>query len=77
MVKTAESTNGALGFTVCWVPPGNGPVAHVHKSADESFCLISGSMEFLNGDQTFVANAGGRPRPGGKPEFWPPTVGRG
>ncbi|WP_329530036.1 cupin domain-containing protein [Streptomyces sp. NBC_01450] len=55
---TAESTNGAMGFIDCWVPPGNGPVAHVHKSADEAFYLISGALEFLNGDQTFVANAG-------------------
>ncbi|MFF8024211.1 cupin domain-containing protein [Streptomyces sp. NPDC007896] len=55
---TTESTNGALGFIDCWVPPGNGPVAHVHKSADEAFYLISGALEFLNGDQTFVANAG-------------------
>jgi quercetin dioxygenase-like cupin family protein len=53
----APSTNGVLGFTDCWVPPGNGPVAHVHKSADESFCLITGSLEFLNGDRTFVASA--------------------
>jgi quercetin dioxygenase-like cupin family protein len=54
----AGSTNGTLGFTDCWVPPGNGPVAHVHKSADESFYLITGSLEFLNGDQTFMASAG-------------------
>ncbi|MFE2068502.1 cupin domain-containing protein [Streptomyces sp. NPDC059467] len=57
-MATAESTGGALGFTVCWVPPGNGPVAHVHRSADESFYLVSGSLEFLNGDQTFMAHAG-------------------
>ena len=57
-MATAGSTGGTVGLTVCWVPPGNGPVAHVHKSADESFYLIAGSLEFLNGDQTFVANAG-------------------
>ena len=57
-LATADSTGGAVGFTVCWVPPGGGPVAHVHKSADESFYLISGSLEFLNSDQTFVANTG-------------------
>ena len=54
----ADSTNGVLGFTDCWVPPGGGPVAHVHRSADESFYVISGSLEFLNGDQTFMAGAG-------------------
>ncbi|WP_019073341.1 cupin domain-containing protein [Streptomyces hokutonensis] len=57
-LATADSTGGALGFTVCWVPPGGGPIAHVHKSADESFYVVSGSLEFLNGDQTFVADAG-------------------
>ena len=55
---TAESTNGALGFIDCWVPAGNGPVAHVHKSADEAFYIISGALEFLNGDRTFVATVG-------------------
>lgn len=54
----AKTTNGAPGFTDCWVPPGNGPVAHAHKSADGSFYLITGSLEFLNGDKTFVAHAG-------------------
>lgn len=57
-LATAGDTDGAVGFTVCWVPPGGGPVAHVHKSADESFYVISGELEFLNGDQTFVANTG-------------------
>ena len=54
----AKSTGGVLGFTDCWVPPGNGPVAHVHRGADESFYLITGSLEFLNGDKTFVAGPG-------------------
>ncbi|MFD3587644.1 cupin domain-containing protein [Streptomyces sp. NPDC058683] len=54
----AESTDGAVGLTVCWVPPGGGPIAHVHRAADESFYVISGALEFLNGDQIFVANAG-------------------
>lgn len=57
-MATAKSTGGAVGFTDCWVPPGHGPVAHVHKIADESFYVISGEIEFLNGDQTFVADAG-------------------
>lgn len=57
-LATAGDTDGAVGFTVCWVPPGGGPVAHVHRSADESFYVISGELEFLNGDQTFVAHTG-------------------
>ncbi|MGW5476513.1 cupin domain-containing protein [Streptomyces sp. NPDC004008] len=54
----ADSTGGILGFTDCWLPPGGGPIAHVHKSADESFYVISGTVEFLNGDETFIANPG-------------------
>ncbi|MGH1553555.1 cupin domain-containing protein [Streptomyces sp. L7] len=30
----------------------------MHKIADESFYVVSGSLEFLNGDRTFVAGAG-------------------
>ena len=55
---TAESTNGSLGFIDARVPPGNGPVAHVHNSNDESFYIVSGALEILNGDQTFVAEPG-------------------
>ncbi|HEX3785965.1 MAG TPA: cupin domain-containing protein [Pseudonocardiaceae bacterium] len=55
---TAETTNGTLGFIDAWVPPGNGPVAHVHNSSDESFYIISGALEILNGTETFVAEAG-------------------
>jgi len=55
---SAETTNGSLGFIDARVPPGNGPVAHVHNSNDESFYVISGALEMLNGDETFIAEAG-------------------
>ncbi|MET7567540.1 cupin domain-containing protein [Streptomyces sp. NPDC005492] len=54
----ADSTGGILGFTDCRLPPGGGPIAHVHRSADESFYVISGAVEFLNGEETFTANPG-------------------
>jgi quercetin dioxygenase-like cupin family protein len=55
---TADQTGGALGFVVATVPPGSGPTAHAHANEDEAFYLINGELEFLNGDQTFVAGAG-------------------
>jgi mannose-6-phosphate isomerase-like protein (cupin superfamily) len=55
---TAETTNGSLGLVDALVPPGNGPVAHVHYGNDETFFIISGALEILNGDQTFVAEEG-------------------
>ena len=55
---TGETTNGSLSFVDAWVPPGNGPVAHVHNSTDETFYIVSGALEMLNGDETFIAEAG-------------------
>jgi quercetin dioxygenase-like cupin family protein len=58
MKVTAKETNGALGFIEASVPPGGGPPPHSHNSGDEAFFLLSGELEFLNGDRTFVAGAG-------------------
>ncbi|MEV7817526.1 MULTISPECIES: cupin domain-containing protein [Streptomyces] len=55
---TGKETNGSLGFIVATVPPGNGPVAHLHKHGDEAFYLLKGELEFLNGDDTFMASEG-------------------
>ncbi|MEN3615734.1 cupin domain-containing protein [Plantactinospora sp. ZYX-F-223] len=55
---TAADTNGSLGFVETTVPPGAGPVAHAHGDEDEAFYLLIGELEFLNGDETFVAGPG-------------------
>jgi quercetin dioxygenase-like cupin family protein len=52
---TARSTNGLLTFTEASEPPGAGPPPHVHEATDEAFYVLSGQLEFLNGDQTFLA----------------------
>jgi mannose-6-phosphate isomerase-like protein (cupin superfamily) len=54
----ARETNGAIGIVEASVPPGGGPVAHTHASQDETFYMISGELEFLDGDRTFMARAG-------------------
>ena len=54
----AEQTGGALGVVEASVPPGGGPVAHTHRDQDETFYLLSGELEFLDGEETFVATAG-------------------
>jgi mannose-6-phosphate isomerase-like protein (cupin superfamily) len=53
---TAETTNGALGFVEASVPPDGGPAAHVHFGPEEAFYLISGELEFLDGEWTFTAS---------------------
>ena len=58
MKVSATTTNGSLGFIEASVPPGAGSIAHVHSGTDESFYLISGELEFLDGDRTFTARSG-------------------
>jgi quercetin dioxygenase-like cupin family protein len=54
----AAHSRGALGVVEASVPPGSGPVAHTHAGEDETFYLLSGELEFLDGDQTFMAGPG-------------------
>lgn len=55
---TAANTNGSFGAVDASVPPGGGPVPHVHPGHDEIFYLLSGELEFLDGAETFVARPG-------------------
>jgi len=54
----AHQTNGAIGLIEASVPPGSGPVPHTHASQDETFYVLSGELEFLDGERTFTAKAG-------------------
>lgn len=55
---SAATTGGTLTFTEASEPPGSGPPPHIHEATDEAFFLLSGQLEFLNGDDTFLANEG-------------------
>ena len=55
---SGESTNGSLGLVEATVPPGGGPVAHLHTRSDEAFYILSGELEILDGARTFIAGAG-------------------
>ncbi|SDJ29469.1 Cupin domain-containing protein [Nonomuraea maritima] len=55
---TAQETNGSVGVVEASVPPGGGPVAHTHADQDETFYLLSGELEFLDGERTFMAGPG-------------------
>ena len=54
----AASTHGTLGLMEVSIPPGAGPGAHAHADADETFCLLSGEIEMLDGDAQFRASSG-------------------
>jgi quercetin dioxygenase-like cupin family protein len=53
-----ETTNGALTFAEASEPPGGGPPPHVHEATDEAFYVLSGQLEFLSGEETFLAEDG-------------------
>ncbi len=54
----SDITDGHLGFVEAQVPPGSGPVAHVHNRNSEAFYLLDGELEFLNGDEKITARSG-------------------
>jgi mannose-6-phosphate isomerase-like protein (cupin superfamily) len=54
----SANTNGSLGFIDASVPPGGGSFPHVHYANDEAFHIISGEVEFLDGNEIIQAGAG-------------------
>jgi mannose-6-phosphate isomerase-like protein (cupin superfamily) len=53
-----EHGNCSMGLVHGSVPPGGGPPPHVHKNSDELFYLLQGELEFVSGEESFVANVG-------------------
>ena len=55
---TGQQTGGQIGLVEATVPPGGGPPPHVHERTDETFYVVNGELEFLDGDTTFTASTG-------------------
>lgn len=55
---TAEMTRGAIGMIDATVPPGGGPIPHIHEGSDEHYILISGDLQFTIGDAPLTLHAG-------------------
>ncbi|MEM9357193.1 MAG: cupin domain-containing protein [Pseudomonadota bacterium] len=52
---TPEDTHGRFAVFEEEVPEGAGPPLHVHKTEDEQFTVLSGSLKFhCNGDELVV-----------------------
>ncbi|WP_405059531.1 cupin domain-containing protein [Kribbella sp. NBC_01505] len=54
----ADQTHGGFGLIEATVPAGGGPPPHAHPDEEETFYLLSGELEFLDGEETFLAKAG-------------------
>ncbi|MDX3239719.1 cupin domain-containing protein [Streptomyces sp. ME03-5709C] len=55
---SGEQSNGTLGFVLAVVPPEGGPIAHIHTTGDETFYILDGELEFLNGEEVFTIKTG-------------------
>ena len=53
-----KDTGGAFALLELVGLPGSGPPPHVHHSVDETYCLLEGELEVLDGERTFRAKAG-------------------
>lgn len=54
----SKDTNGQLFAWEAEIPPHAGPPAHVHLNQFESYYVIEGELEVLDGATTFAATAG-------------------
>jgi mannose-6-phosphate isomerase-like protein (cupin superfamily) len=59
LIEDGEATGGALAVFETELGPGwPGPPQHIHYGQDETFYVISGSVDVTSGDHTFRADAG-------------------
>jgi quercetin 2,3-dioxygenase len=57
LLATSEKTGGALGLFRQTIAPRNGPPAHIHRTEDEFFYVVSGEFSFRLGDRIVSAPA--------------------
>lgn len=59
ILLSSAMTNGAMGMFRSEDQPGFGPPMHVHLDADETFYVLSGTVDFARGDDRLTVGAGG------------------
>ncbi len=58
LLVIGEETKKAFFQFEAVVPAGGGPPPHIHSREDESFYIVSGSLEIRLGDKTYQAKRG-------------------
>jgi quercetin dioxygenase-like cupin family protein len=54
----AAGTGRALGVVETLIPAGHSTPLHVHRHEDEAFYILTGTVDFVCGDERFRAHAG-------------------
>jgi quercetin dioxygenase-like cupin family protein len=54
----ADATGHALGLVETSIPLGHSPPLHLHREEDEAFYVLSGTVDFVCGDERFRSTAG-------------------
>lgn len=57
-IATGKETGGAFFLAKMDVLPGGGPPPHIHRSEDESFHVLEGTLTIQVGGETIIASAG-------------------
>jgi quercetin dioxygenase-like cupin family protein len=55
---TGKDTGGEFALVELVALPEAEPPPHIHHSMDETYCLLEGELDVLDGDRTFTAKAG-------------------
>jgi quercetin dioxygenase-like cupin family protein len=55
---TGAESGGAYFAMEAVVPPGGGPLAHIHRNEAETFYVLEGEIEFVLGDRIITATGG-------------------
>ena len=58
VLARATDTGGTLGLVETEIPAGHSTPLHVHRREDEAFYVLSGTVDFVCGDQRFRAESG-------------------
>jgi quercetin dioxygenase-like cupin family protein len=55
---TGKDSGGELALVELVALPGAEPPPHIHHGTDETYCLLKGELEVLDGERPFTARAG-------------------
>jgi mannose-6-phosphate isomerase-like protein (cupin superfamily) len=59
ILEDGAGVDGRFGVAECHLPPSwPGPPQHVHRAHDETFYVVTGTVQFMSGTDELLATAG-------------------